>query len=127
MTNPPQVVPRLEEKVFAVWCEDAPDAAGLRQQRLDGHLSYVERHHERYLVAGPLRQDGEQALCGSLFLVIAADEADARAFLSGDPYFSEGVYGRVAIRSFTPAAGRWMGGVIWRSAEELRALADGGR
>jgi hypothetical protein len=123
----PPVVPRLKSKVFAVWCEDATGSEGPRKAHLDGHLNYVERFHDRYLVAGPMRRGDTPALVGSLFVVTAADEADARAFLNGDPYFSQGVFGAVTIRAFTPAAGAWMGGVIWESPEELRAVADGGR
>ena len=121
------VVPRLQAKVFAVWCEDGPDAGPLRQRHLDGHLNYVERFHDRYLISGPMRRGAEPALVGSLFVVTAADEGDARAFLDGDPYFFEGVFRSVSIGAFTPAAGAWMGGVIWESAEALRAVADGGR
>lgn len=123
----PPVVPRLKSKVFAVWCEDGPGAPALRKTHLDGHLRYIERFHGRYLAAGPMRRGEDPALVGSLFVVTAADEADARAFLNGDPYFSEGLFQTVSIRAFTPAAGVWMGGVIWESAEELRAVADGGR
>ena len=123
----PAVVPRIEGAVFAVWCEDAPDGARLRRDHLDAHLAHVERNHDRFLAAGPLRGDGGPALVGSLFIVSARDEGDARALMAGDPYFACGAYARVTYRAFTPAAGRWMGGVIWESAESLRAVADGGR
>ena len=124
---PPPVVPRLKTKVFAVWCEDAPGAANLRKLHLDGHLDYIERRHDRYLVAGPLRRGDAADLVGSLFVIIAETETEARDLLNGDPYFAQGVFESVSIRPFTPAAGTWMGGVIWNSAEELRAVADGGR
>lgn len=127
VSSGPPVVPRLQSKVFAAWCEDAPAAHELRKTHLDGHLHYIERFHDRYLVAGPMRLGEAPALVASLFVVTAADEADALAFLNGDPYFAKGVFAAVSIRAFTPAAGAWMGGVIWQSADELRAIADGGR
>lgn len=127
-TPPPRtpVVPRLADGAFVFWCEDGPDAAAMRLRHLDGHLAHIEAHHDRYLVAGPLRTDGAAALSGSLFVVAAPSLADAEALMAGDPYMANGVYARVEIRAFVPAAGRWMGGVIWRSADELRPLADGG-
>lgn len=123
----PKQAQRLAETVFAVWCTDGLRSAALRKLHLEGHLTYVERHHDRYLVAGPLRRDGESLLAGSLLIIVADSESEARAFLDGDPYISEGVFDDMIFRKMTPAAGRWMGGVIWDGPEALRALADGGR
>jgi hypothetical protein len=117
---------RLEETAFAVWCADGEAAEALRRDRLDGHLAFVEAHHERYLVAGPLRRDAEARLAGSLFVILAETEAEAREFMSGDPYVSAGVYQSMVYRRLTPAAGRWMGGVIWEDADDIRARAAGG-
>lgn len=122
----PATVPRLSGEVFAVWCEDGPGAGALRRSHLDGHLAHVERHHDRYLVAGPLRRDGAAALVGSLFVVTARNEDEARSFLQEDPYFQCGLFARIDVRTLTPAAGRWIGGVIWDSPDALRAVADGG-
>ena len=122
----PPVVPRLAGGAFVFWCEDGPDAGALRRAHLDGHLAHIEAHHDRYLAAGPLRSDGASALSGSLFVVTAASLADAESLMAGDPYMAHGVYARVEARGFVPAAGRWMGGVIWRSADDLRPVADGG-
>ncbi|MBY0423900.1 MAG: YciI family protein, partial [Parvularculaceae bacterium] len=96
-----------------------------RRAHLDGHLDYVERWHDRYLVAGPLRRPNGPDLVGSLFVVRAESEDDARRFLGDDPYFSSGVFQSIIVRAFTPAAGAWMGGVIWDSADSLRPIADG--
>jgi hypothetical protein len=123
----PALAPRLAESAFAVWCADGPKAGELRKAHLDGHLDYIERHYDRYLVAGPLRRDGEARLAGSLLVIVADTEAEARRFLGGDPYVAEGVFAEMIFRKMTPAAGRWMGGVIWEGPESLRALADGGQ
>jgi hypothetical protein len=125
--TPVSRVTRLSEGAFAFWCADGPNAAELRRRHLEAHLAFVETNHDRYLAAGPMRRDGEQRLCGSLIVVVAESESDARRFVEGDPYFSEGVFESVECRRLTPAAGRWLGGVIWKDAHELRALADGGR
>lgn len=122
----PPLAPRLAHSVFAVWCADGPRAGDLRKAHLAGHLDYVERHHDRYLVAGPLRRDGETRLAGSLLIIVADSESDARTFLNGDPYVSEGVFAEMTYRKMTPAAGRWMGGVIWEGPESLATVADGG-
>ena len=123
-SRPPQVA-RLDETVYAVWCEDAAGSAAVRQAHLDGHLRHIEANFERYLVAGPMRRDGAERLTGSFLLVVAASEAEARALMEEDPYVRHGAYVRVEIRAVTPAAGRWLGGVIWSSADDLRSRAAG--
>ncbi|MGI9263260.1 MAG: YciI family protein [Woeseiaceae bacterium] len=117
-------VDRVPGQSFLVLAFDAEGSAETREQALDGHLEYMEKHCDRYLVAGPLREPGGSSLIGSFFLLIADDEADARQFLSGDPYMQSEMYAEVKIMSATPAAGRWMGGVIWDSAESIRGRAS---
>ena len=117
-------VPRIESAVFLVTCLDGEGSAEIRQRELDGHLEYVEKHAENYLVAGPLREPGEQALVGSFFLV-AADDADAaRAIVSEDPYVKSGMYREITVKEAVPAGGRFMGGVIWESADAIRDKAS---
>jgi uncharacterized protein YciI len=125
-------VPRFGARVFIVEGRDGPDAERLRLDHLEGHLEHVERHHGRYVVAGPVRPDPSTDICGSVLLVIAEDEADARALCDEDPYFACGLFEEVTVRAFTPAVGRFLGGVTWVDAEAVRAYAvkarpDGGR
>lgn len=125
MDHPCPTVPRRAEACFLVLCEDGPGAAALRERDLAGHLAHVERHWRRYLAAGPLRRPGDAALSGSLFLVFAANEAEARALMEGDPYITNGQYRSVRILGFTPAIGEALGGKIWENAESLRSRAAG--
>ena len=60
----------------------------------------------------------------SRFLVVGEDETDAMNLLNGDPYMQSGLYAEVRVLSATPAAGRWMGGVIWGSADDLRGKSS---
>lgn len=122
----PVVIPRSEKGVFAVWCEDDDaSAASVRDSALDGHLAYIEKHFQRYLVAGPMRRGDEDLISGSLLIVLAETEADARDLIEGDPYVQCGLYRNIEYRRLTPAAGDWLGGVIWESADALRNVATG--
>lgn len=98
--------------VFAVLCTDDPTQAGVRDAALADHLAFVEAHSERYAVAGPLYDDAG-AMTRSLFLIYAEDEAEARAFMANDPYVARGLYAEMEYRRFLPAAGNWIGGVVW--------------
>ncbi|MEM7613061.1 MAG: YciI family protein [Pseudomonadota bacterium] len=120
-------VPRLGKRVFMITATDAPGTDAERAEHLDAHLEYVEKHCEQYLICGPVRAVGEQKLAGSFFLVAAADENEAEAIVSGDPYFQCGLYGSIDRKEFTASAGKWMGGVIWESADEIRAYANEAR
>ena len=108
--RPPQVEPG--RTVFAVLAEDDPAMSHVREDAVARHLAFVEDHIERYAVAGPLI-DETGAMTRSLFLIYAADEAEARNFMAGDPYVAEGLYATTVYRRFTPAAGDWIGGVSW--------------
>ncbi|MDX1481748.1 MAG: YciI family protein [Woeseiaceae bacterium] len=114
-------VPRLDERVFLVVAYDGPDSEATRDDALEGHLDYIERHCERYLACGPLHAPDRSRLIGSFFLVSASDADDARRFLNGDPYLDSGMYASIDVHEATVAGGRWMGGVIWESAEQVRA------
>lgn len=117
-------VPRVAERVFLVVANDGADSDADRDRHLEGHLEYIEKNCDRYLTCGPILGDDRATLTGSFFLVTAEDADDARAFLDGDPYLRSGMYAEVTVREVTTAGGRWMGGVIWESAEAIRAKAS---
>ncbi len=117
-------VPRVAGDVFLVLAYDGDGSAEARDRELEGHLDYIERHCEHYLVCGPLRHPGEKELMGSFFLVLADSEADARELVSGDPYVQSGMYAEIKVHEATPSGGHFMGGVIWESAEAIRARAS---
>lgn len=110
--RPPRVAPR-SAPLFLFVCEDGPDGARLRAERLADHLAYVEARFARYVAAGPLKSDAAGAPCASFFLIEAADEADADALMAGDPYMAPGLYASVRRWRATAAAGSLLGGVIW--------------
>ena len=117
-------VARVEEEVYLILAYDAEDTAGIRDRELAGHLDYVERNCDHYLVAGPLRDPGAESLIGSFFLVAAKDADAAEALVAGDPYVSSGLYRELIVHVAVPAVGRFMGGVIWESADEVRGRAS---
>jgi len=98
--------------LFVVVGEDSKDAPRLREELLQAHFDWVLGAMDRIRVAGPIR-DAQGRNCASLYVLEAADEADARAFLAGDPYYAGGVWRNVSFRPFVGAAGTWVGGASW--------------
>lgn len=96
---------------YAVISWDAPEAGALRAEHLAAHLAYAETVLDRIAVGGPMR-DGD-AYFGSLIILKADNEVDARAVLEADPYFKAGVWARTEIRPFRAVIGEWVGGKTW--------------
>ena len=119
----PTVAP-VDGNVFLVIAYDAADSTAIRDQQLTGHLEYVEKHCDRYLVAGPMRDPESGSLIGSFFLVSAESVVDAQSLVDGDPYFTGGLYEEVKVHGAVPAVGRFLGGVIWDDPEALRGRAS---
>lgn len=101
-------------KYIAVICTDkaGPEAGAARKQHAKAHLDYIESVLDKIAVAGPLkRPDGSD--WGSLLVYKTEDPDQARAWLSGDPYASAGIWESVEVQSFFGAAGDWVGGKAW--------------
>jgi len=122
----PPTVDRDTKPVFLVMCRDGEGSAPLRAQHLKGHLDHVEAHWTRYITAGPIREPGGEALVGSVFLLYADDLEDAKALMSGDPYFTCGMYADVEFKEFSNSIGLFMGGKIWADADSIAHRAAGG-
>ncbi|MDJ0709493.1 MAG: YciI family protein [Woeseiaceae bacterium] len=116
-------VPRIDEPVFLFVAHDQEGSAEVRIRHLDAHLEHMERNFDRYLVAGPLRDPGTDSIQGSYFLVAAKSADEARALVGADPYSQRGVYSEIQMHNGVPAVGRFLGGVIWESADAVRHKA----
>ncbi|MGY6533592.1 YciI family protein [Glycocaulis sp.] len=114
LSAPPEQVAR-PQPVIVIRAIDDPDRLHVRDEQLAAHIAFVETHFARYAVAGPIL-DEAGAMIGSLFILHAADEADARAFMADEPYVVHGLYGSLEYHTVRPAAGSWIGGVIWPPA-----------
>lgn len=113
-------VAKLPTPTWLFICRDGPDTLPLREKHLFGHLDQIEAHNPRYRVAGPVRDEPDGPIVGSVFLVEAPTRAEAEAFMAGDPYISSRMYESVEVLHFVPACGEWLGGVIW-DQDEIRA------
>ena len=98
--------------LFAFYCRDGANGASLRERLLADHLAHIEANIDDYAVAGPLK-DGDRTI-GSLVVLKAENEAEARAKFEADPYFAAGVWESVTHSHFLGVAGDWVGGVAWK-------------
>ena len=122
----PPCVPRPNQKCYLVTCMDKLGSSGLRSDHLAGHLIHVEKHWQRYLTAGPIRNPGEDALIGSVFLVFADSLPDCKSLMEGDPYLTCGMYESITYNELSNSIGLFLGGKIWENVETLAHRAAGG-
>lgn len=92
-------------KLFAFYCRDGEHGAVFRQHSHDALLNHFEEHGEHFAVAGPLAKGDE--IVGSLLIIKAEDEAEARERLEAIPYFSVGVWQSIRADEFRPLFGDW--------------------
>jgi hypothetical protein len=99
-------------KFYAIMTKDKPGASVTRMAKLKEHLAHVEESLNDFAIAGPLR-DEEGNFTGSLLVVKAESEEQARAMLAKDPYFQADIWSEIEIRAFSAAVGDWVGGKAW--------------
>lgn len=102
----------MSQTYYAIVTRDRPGATAMRMEKLKEHLAHVGAHIDRLAVAGPLR-DPAGAFVGSLLIVKADSEADARALIEADPYFKADIWSDVDVNAFGAVAGDWVGGKTW--------------
>lgn len=93
---------------FVLICRDKPGSAGLRARLRPAHLDYVEARAGAVWLAGPLLSDAGEPQ-GSLLIIEAENEAEARAFAESDPYSKSGLFESVEVRPFRFVKGRLLG------------------
>ena len=99
--------------LFCIHAIDGPGSAEIRPRLIGAHLAHVEASIDRYFVAGPLKNAAGQTI-GSMLVVEAANEDDARAFLNQDPYAGADLWSEIHIAAFAAVAGTSVGGAAWK-------------
>ncbi len=85
---------------FILIAQDKAGALPLRMATRPAHLAYLEQKiGPNLLFAGPLLDDDGNPK-GSVVVVEAEDEAQARGFYNGDPYMSVGLFADFSISRF---------------------------
>jgi hypothetical protein len=87
--------------LFAVWARDHDGAQPDRQRVREAHRARLRApapHPVTVLAAGPMLGGPEQAMNGTLLIVVAPSLADVQRFVDDDPYVLAGVYASVDIQ-----------------------------
>ncbi|MGQ7830636.1 YciI family protein [Altererythrobacter sp. Z27] len=93
------------KKLFAFYCRDGEHSAIFREHSHDALIEHFAEHGKDFAVAGPMVKGDK--IVGSLLVIKAVDESDARAKLEAIPYFSVGVWQSIRVDEFQPLFGDW--------------------
>lgn len=93
--------------LFAFYCRDGENGTALRTHCREAHLAHLAGAKDDYALAGPLK-DGDE-IVGSLLVIKADDEGDARRKFEADPYFEAGVWQSIRAAEFLAITGDWVG------------------
>ncbi|MGK5533016.1 YciI family protein [Streptomyces sp. URMC 129] len=89
---------------WAIHCLDRPDTAGLRAAARPEHSARLRSGTgPRPVFYGPLVADDGTTAIGSLIVVEADTREEVADWVAGDPFTTEGVWGRVDINALTPS------------------------
>ena len=92
--------------LFAIIARDKPNHIEVRKATREDHLAHLGTLGPRLRAAGPMLDEVGVPM-GSLVIIEAGDEAEAREFAGRDPYASANLFESVEIVPWTLAIGAW--------------------
>ena len=93
---------------FFCYHRDRPGSAELRDELLEKHWSYMDRHATEMIARGPTLAGDRDTATGSVHIVDLVDPVAARAFAFDEPNYQAGVYRDVLLRRWRNTLGRTM-------------------
>ena len=82
---------------FVALSRDRTDGLDTRLANRPAHLDFLKAHPDRIKIGGPLLAPDGERMIGSMLIVEAGDEAEARALLAEDPYAKAGLFQEVSV------------------------------
>ena len=86
--------------LFFIYRIDKPGAVELRAANRPAHLEYAKSLGSRLRLAGPTLDEAGETMNGSVFILEAADRADAEAITAEDPYEKADLFESKIIRPY---------------------------
>src|SRR4051812_34059928 len=90
-------------KHFVALSLDRADGLDTRLANRPAHLDFLKANRERIRIGGPLLAPDGKRMIGSMLIVEAENEAEARALLEEDPYAKAELFQEVSVLAW-----RWV-------------------
>lgn len=86
---------------YIVYCNDKPNHVEKRLENYEAHKTYLLSNPIKFLVSGPLVDEGDrETMLGSFFLVEADNIEQVQEFNRNDPFFKADIWQDIVIRPF---------------------------
>ncbi len=86
---------------YVIFAKDKPNHVEKRLANYDAHKAYLGGNPIKFLVSGPLVDEGDrETMLGSFFLVEADNIEEVREFNRNDPFFKAGIWESINIEPF---------------------------
>jgi uncharacterized protein YciI len=112
---------------FFCFHRDRPGTTALRDELLEQHWAYMDKHAKTMIARGPAIADDGDTPAGSVHILGLPDPAAARAFAFNEPYYQAGVYRDVLLRRWSNTLGRTMALIRAPDPDTARAILTPGR
>jgi len=86
--------------LFFIYRVDKPGSRDLRETTRPAHLEYARGLGGRLRLAGPTLDENGGHMTASVFILEAADRAEAEALTAEDPYEKAGLFETKIVRPF---------------------------
>ena len=86
--------------LFCLHILDKPGRVDTRKKLVDAHRAYQTQCGVDITLSGPLLAEDGETMIGSMFLIEAHDEAAVQAFIDGDPFTKNNVWGDTTLTRF---------------------------
>jgi uncharacterized protein len=96
--------------LFIAKFTDRPGISELRETLLEDHFAWLDKHKDKVLVAGSLREDVDGGSLGGLWIIEADSKAEAEKVFQTDPFFANGLRAHAEV-------------FFWKKAFEDRKVA----
>ena len=90
--------------MYVIMAFDKPDSAQLRLDTREAHIDYVLSRGS-IITGGPFMSEDGETMIGSLIVLDVASQAEAEAFVAGDPYQKAGLFEKIEIRRWNHIIG----------------------
>lgn len=91
--------------LFVAICLDKPEHVDLRLATRSAHLAFLAEHAAAVKLGGAFLDAAGEKPVGSMLIIDAENEAEARALLALDPYAAAGLFASVDLRPWRRAVG----------------------
>ncbi|RED49091.1 YciI family protein [Aestuariispira insulae] len=81
-------------------CLDKDGALEIRKANREAHLAHLKSHMDKIIAAGPLLDDANETMVGSVLVMDFADKEAAQDFCDNDPYAKAGLFKSVSIKNW---------------------------